>query len=152
MNRYHTAIYTSTEKLNFLKVNSAKVYNESLIQYSRRHNRIWLYRARGEGKSYAKVTTRSDERERENKNETVGRIYLAPPLRDVRKCARIIACTGCHFEAEESARVSERLDKRGLKGGDRGHFPPCMFNEPTATTAAECFLKSSSSANEANLT
>jgi len=48
--------------------------------------------------------------------------------------------------------VSERLDEGGLKGGDRGHFPPCMFNEPTATTAAECFLKSSSSANEANLT
>lgn len=51
---------------------------------------------------------------------------------------RIIACRGMAFAAGPE--------------GVLGLLPACMFNEPTATTAAECFLKSSSSANEPNLT
>lgn len=51
---------------------------------------------------------------------------------------RIIACRGMAFAVGPE--------------GVLGLLPACMFNEPTATTAAECFLKSSSSANEPNLT
>lgn len=51
---------------------------------------------------------------------------------------RIIACRGW----------DSRLDQKGVLG----LLAACMFNELTATTAAECFLKSSSSANEPNLT
>lgn len=112
MNKYHIAIYHASRKVKLLKSQLGGSLHNSLIQYSRRLSHLAVLGARTRGLSLAKVTETEEAREAYVgiREKWDGRSYVATALRNVRKCARIIACAaeeGWHSEAEKSTRVRQ---------------------------------------------